>query len=116
MTEEDIKQIQKMIDAANEQVVLSIPKLIGKLTMDRMSMVSSVKELYKDNPEWKNHTGAVQDVLEKTEAENPGLPYLDLVKKAKPEIDKRIKTLSVLDYDKKEKPIGSMFKGNVGEV
>ena len=73
MTEEDvIRIVTPLIEKAKEQVLLALPELSAKLTMERLSVAKSVEELYKDNPEWQKHTNVVQSVIEDIDAANPG--------------------------------------------
>lgn len=117
MTEEDvIRIVTPLIEKAKEQVLLALPELSAKLTMERLSVAKSVEELYRDNPTWKEHTSIVQSAIEDIDAANPGLSHAEIVKKAKPEITQRMNQIGSMDMNNVDKPNRPKFTSNIGEI
>jgi hypothetical protein len=91
------KAIEKAIDKATEKIFLLIPETIGNLIVDHVTMNKINAEFYKNHPEFKDHKDVVMSVIEATEGKNPTINYKDLLGKAVPKIQERIKTMESLD-------------------
>lgn len=90
ITEEEKNEI---IDMAVEKALLLLPETVGALMANHAAMAEINKKFYSDYPEFKNNRDAVMSVVEKIEGENPLLDHKGILKKAVPEIRKRIETL-----------------------
>ena len=89
--------IDEAVDKAVERALLVLPEVVGNLIVDHVAMNKINAEFYKDHPEFKDHKDAVMSVIEAVEGKNPLLNYKDLLGKAVPKIQERIKTMESLD-------------------
>jgi len=108
--------VPSMIEKGKEETLLLLPEIIGNLYLDRAARVKGAKELYKDNPEWKNYQAIVKNTLEETDSKNAGLTYMEIVERAKPEIKRKVDLIKGLDMTRREKPTDLRFKGDIGEI
>lgn len=91
--------IDEAADKAVERTLLIMPEVIGNLITDHVSMAKINAEFYKAHPEFKDHKESVASVIEKINGENPLLGHKDLLGKAVPEIQERIKTAGSLNME-----------------
>ena len=89
--------IDEAVDKAVERALLVLPEVVGNLIVDHVAMNKINAKFYKDHPEFKDHKDVVMSVIEATEGKNPLLNYEDLLGKAVPKIQERIKTMESLD-------------------
>ena len=89
--------IDEAVDKAVERALLVLPEVVGNLIVDHVAMNKINAKFYKDHPEFKDHKDAVMSVIEATEGKNPLINYKDLLGKAVPKIQERIKTMGSLD-------------------
>ena len=101
MTNEEKEEI---IGLAVERAMLMLPDTVGHLISNHMAMTKMNAKFYKDHPEFKDKKDIVAAVVEMVEGENPLDDYEDLLKKALPKIEERIKTVKKLDTATSEKP------------
>lgn len=90
---------EEIILAAVERAYLGIPELIGNMLANHSALMETNKKFYKDYPEFRDNKDAVMSVVEQVEGKNPLLDHKEILKKAVPEIRKRIDTLKKLDVD-----------------
>lgn len=90
---------QEIIDAAVEKALLLLPETMGSLLTEHVTLSKMTSKFYKDHPEFKDKKDAVTAVIEKIDGENPAADYADILKKAVPEIRRRIKTMEGLDTE-----------------
>lgn len=96
-SEEKQEIIDEAVDKAVEKALLVLPEVIGNLITDHVAMAKINAQFYKDHPEFKDKKDIVASVIEKINGENPLLNHKDLLGKAIPEIQERIKTVGSLD-------------------
>lgn len=87
ITEEEEERI---IGRAVERALLVLPEVVGSLMASHAALHKINLKFYNDNPEFKEHRGVVQAVVQQMEGENPTLGYEELLVKAAPEIKRRI--------------------------
>jgi len=96
MTDEEKQEI---IDKAVEKALLLLPETVGSMMASAAAMNTINKEYYAKNPGFDKHKDVVQSVVEMVEGNNPLLDYKDILKKATPDIKKRILTIKNLDME-----------------
>lgn len=100
MTSEERQAIiGEAVDKAVEKALLVMPEVIGNLITDHVAMAKINAEFYKAHPEFKDHKESVVSVIEKVNGQNPLLNHKDLLNKALPEIQERIKTVGSLNME-----------------
>lgn len=96
ITEEEKTEI---IEAAVEKALLKLPEVVGNLMANHAMLAEFNSKFYKDHPEFKDKKEIVASVVEHVESKNPNLEYEDILKKAVPEIRKRIETVGNMDVE-----------------
>jgi len=94
MTNEEKEEI---INLAVERALLMLPDTVGHLIQNHMTMTKLNSEFYKSHPEFKDKKDIVAAVIEMVESENPLDDYENLLKRAVPKINARIKTVEPLN-------------------
>ena len=97
-------EIEIIIDRAVEKTLLMVPEVIGNLITHHVSLNKLNKEFYEKNPDLREHKVMVASVIEHTEGQNPPMDYGKLIKKALPEIRKRLEVTQGLDMQKVTPP------------
>ena len=101
------EEIQEMIDMAiekatpiiTEKVLLLLPEVMGNLMANYAAGAEINKKFYSDHPEFKNNRDSVQSVVEMTEGKDPLAKHEDILKRAVPEIRKRIETVGKMNME-----------------
>ena len=104
ITKEEIAEMiqaakEEFILAAIERMYLGLPETMGVLMANHAVNMERSKKIYVDYPEFRSHEASVKSVIEQTEFKNPLLDFDTLLKKAVPDIRKRINTLKSLNLD-----------------
>ena len=90
---------EQIIQEALERILRALPETIGNL-MKAQSMYKQLTEgFYKENPELKDHSDVVREVVAKVEGENPMADYSDILKNALPKIKDQLKMKNSLSMD-----------------
>lgn len=90
---------ESIINEAVERALLLIPEVVGNMMSQNAAHAKMNRDFYSKYPEFKDHKKSVASVIEMIEGENPLLEYKDILKKAVPEIRKRINTLGSVDTE-----------------
>lgn len=88
---------QEIIEAAVEKALLMIPEVVGNMMTNHVTMTKINTEFYAKHPEFKDKKDIVVSVIEMIEGQDPTVAYKDILKKAVPEIQKRIDLTQRLD-------------------
>lgn len=88
---------QEIIDKAVEKALLLVPETVGNMMTHQAVLSKLNREFYGKYPEFKNSKDSVVAAIERVEGENPLDGYEDILKKAVPEIKRRIGILKDLD-------------------
>jgi hypothetical protein len=96
----DEKEREEIINKAVERALLMLPDTVGNLIANHVALSKLNSKFYADHPEFKDKKDIVASVVEMIEGKNPLDKYEDLLKKAVPEIKRRIDTLGKLDMEK----------------
>ena len=88
---------RSIIDQAKEELLLSLPQVIGNLMASHAALLKANKEFYGANPGFKEHKTLVASVMESIEGKNPFISRKELEEKAIPEIKKKISVLKQID-------------------
>ena len=112
---------QSIINEAVEKALLMLPEVIGNLIMNQTKTMTLIKNFYSKYPDIAEKKELVAAIVEKTEAENPGSNYEEILDKAAPVIRERIKAMKLLDTTKLEKPVRDLSNlkiagSNLGEL
>ena len=81
---------QEIIEAAVEKALLMIPEVVGNMMTNHVAMAKINSSFYAKHPEFKDKKDIVVSVIEMLEGQDPTVDYKDILKKAVPEIRKRI--------------------------
>jgi hypothetical protein len=90
ITNEDRASI---ISETIERVFKMLPEVIGSLMQTHATMARLNQEFYKDHPDFASYKGLVGQVISKIEENDPLKPYSDIIKKAVPEIESKIRVI-----------------------
>ncbi len=88
ITEEEKNEI---ITAAVERALLAIPEVIGNLMANHAALHKINTSFYKAHPEFAERKDIVQSVVEMIEGKNPTMKYEDILARAVPEIQRRLR-------------------------
>lgn len=95
--EELTEREQYLIDKAAEKALLKLPEVVGNLMTQHASLLQMNRDFYKEHPDFANHKDVVASAIEKVDGENPLIEYDEKLKKAVPEIKRRIEMLKTID-------------------
>lgn len=88
---------REIIDTAKEEILLSLPEVIGSLMVNHAAMLKNNKAFYDAHPEFKEHKDLVAAVIEQVEGANTIADHSQIMEQAVPEIRKRLLTLKSLN-------------------
>lgn len=100
---------QEIINKAVEKALLMLPEVVGNLMTQHIALSKMNTKFYADHPEFSDKKNIVASVLEMIDGENPFMDYEDLLKKAVPEIRKRINVVKKLDISKVDSNVNRDF-------
>ena len=90
----DVETFNKVIEEVSiktvETTLRSIPVMIGKLVQVTATTGDLVKNLYDENPDFKDYKELTVMVIQEVDSANPGLSYPEVAAKAVPIIKERI--------------------------
>lgn len=92
-----IEEKDEIINAAVEKTLLMIPEVIGNLIANHALLHKMNTEFYSKHPEFRGKADVVQSVVEMVEGKNPLLSYEEILKKAIPEIQRRLVVMQDLN-------------------
>ena len=110
ITEEEKEEI---INESVKRALLLLPETVGHLIQNHVAMTKMNSEFYKEHPEFKDKKDIVASVIEMVEGENPLDEYKDLLKKAVPKINERIKIVGNLDTKVDKTPDRDFSNGEI---
>jgi hypothetical protein len=90
---------QEIIDAACEKALLMLPEVVGTLMAQHAALLDVNKKFYGEHPEFKDHKGLVQSVVEQVEGKHPNKPYEAILEDAVPLIRERMELIGGLDME-----------------
>lgn len=88
---------QDIIERAVEKALLTLPEVVGNLMASRAAMTSLIEKFYDEHPEFKECKKTVAMVIEDVEGKDPTAEYQDILKRAVPEIKRRITMMTPLN-------------------
>lgn len=88
---------QEIIDAAVEKALLMLPEVVGNLMAQHVALSKVNSEFYSKHPEFRDKKDIVASVLEQIDGKNPLMPYEELLAKAVPIIQERIRLTGTLN-------------------
>lgn len=98
------KEKSDIVQEVIETILNRMPEVIGNL-MSQHANINKVKtEFYTKYPEFKNHVPVVASVVEGIEGRDLTANYEQILNEAVPEIRKRLKIISDLDFDNVPSP------------
>jgi len=84
----------KIVKLAVEEALKALPAVMSHLSQQAAYLRELSDEFYKNNPELANHKPLVSQIIERTEAANPGMAYKDVLSKASSEAKLHLGQLS----------------------
>jgi uncharacterized membrane protein YfbV (UPF0208 family) len=111
----DEAERQEIINAAVEKALLLLPETVGNLIASHAALSKINTKFYSDYPEFKDKKDIVASVVEMVEGKNTFDNYESILKKAIPEIRKRINVVGGLDLKNVSFNPNLDFKGS-GEI
>jgi len=88
---------QYIVDKAAEKALLALPEAWASLSLNDKGLDKKNSQFYRDYPEFKGQEKSVVSVLAEIDGKHPFIPYEEKLKKAVPEIRKRISQISGLN-------------------
>lgn len=111
MTEEEKNTIvNETYDKVVEYLLLNLPKILGNIIQEKISMKRLADEFFGENKQFLNHLDIVSSVISSIESNNPGKQYKEVLVKAAPEIKKRIASLENISLKTVNKPDNQALK------
>lgn len=93
LTEQDLEKFQQHIV---EMTLRTLPKTIEYLLKQSASIKQLSEDFFTRNKDLQNHKDLVGQVLEQTEAENPGMAYDKLLEKVEQRTRSKLGTLKTI--------------------
>jgi len=94
----------KLLDDAVEKLYLMLPDIIGNLITNHIAKLRINKDFYSKHPELRNKREVVASVVEMIEGQDPTVDYEDILQKAVPEVNKRLRITKSLDFKSVSEP------------
>ena len=94
----------ELVNRIKEEIVLSIPDMIGNLIREHAVILRLNSDLYGKHPDFAKRKDIVGAVVEAVESDHPGTDYEEILKLAVPKIKEQIKSVSKLDVESVLKP------------
>lgn len=82
--------LTRVYNKAIESALCHTPLMVQKMAKKVELVNSASKKFFTDNPEYKDYIDIVLQTIQRTEIEFPGMIFEEIVKEAKPEIDRKI--------------------------
>ena len=82
--------LSRVHNSSVEAAMRMTPPLAAKLIKEGVLIHKIKSKFFDDNPEFIKHKDVVQQIVQKTEEENPGMDYKRLLETATPLIRKKI--------------------------
>lgn len=98
--------LTRVYETAYEDILRAIPTVLGNVSKHMGAVQGIVRKFFEDNKEFRGHESLVQEFIGKIEGENPGLPYEEIVKLAKPEIESALIRLVKMPIEVSDKNPG----------
>jgi hypothetical protein len=95
---------ERIIQAAVERALLMMPEAIEHLILQKTITKKIAEEFFKENKDFSAHLDLMQEIIEKTEMDNPGVNYGKIIELATPAIRTKLQTLSKMNYQKVDRP------------
>lgn len=93
--------LRHLVKLCVEESLKSLPNVMSHISAQAAYLKDMSNKFYKDNKDLMPYKRLVAETIEKLEAENPGLSYEDILKKAAVQAKQ---TISKIDSIKSEKP------------
>ena len=93
-----------LINEVIERVMLKMPEIVGNLMTNHAAMIKINKKFYSDYPEFKDHKQVVMSVVEEVDGSDVSQSLESIMRKAVPEIRRRIKMVNSLNMTEVKKP------------
>jgi hypothetical protein len=85
--------LDRVFNKAIEQALCHIPTVVNKLSKKVEAVNKVTKGFFEDNLEFKEYIDIVLQTIQRTEIEYPGMLFEDILEKAKPIIQRKIKNV-----------------------
>jgi hypothetical protein len=120
MTQEDrqevVELIKQVVTPMLEQQLMILVETSANVVQEKIVTKKMIEQFYKDNPEFVVNKDIAAGMIEKVQADNPGMSFPRVLEKAAPIIKEHIVTIGALDMQKGVKPDKPMFDGDMGEL
>ena len=104
---------ESIIDAAVERALLKIPEVVGNLIHNHLSSIKINKKFYDEYPEFKDYRDIVATTIESIEGQDLTQDYETILRKAVPEIRRRIGSIKDLDMTTIKRPKRDFSNGEL---
>lgn len=117
LTEEALNEmIQSTMDYAVEHALRSLPGAIDHIMKQTMVIKKAADQFYEKNKELVPHKQMVAQIVEQAEAENPGLSYDQVLRRAEQLAKRRLKDKQVIVNQPKGKLSLEDLDNNLGDL
>lgn len=113
ITEQDLEKFQQHIV---EMTLRTLPNTIEYLLKQTASIQQLSEDFFKRHKELQGHKDLVSQMLEQTEAENPGLDYERLLDKVADRAKSRLGTLKTIKEQPERRADASDMDKALGEI
>ena len=96
--------VARLVKLCVEESLKTLPMVINHLSKQASYLKELSDNFYNDNKDLAKHKRLVASIIEKTEIENPGMKYSEILEKAAPEARRKISMLNAFK-DEDRKPI-----------
>lgn len=107
---------QSIINEAVEKALLALPNVVGNLMVQQATYARLNSEFYAKHPEFKQHKEVVMASIEHIDSQFPLLDYKEKLKRAVPEIRRRISMKESLNMSEAKRPAMAKYEGPIEAV
>lgn len=97
------KAFEELLDLAVQEALRMLPHTVDRLMKQAMSLQKLSVEFYQNNPDLAEHRELVSKMIERIEAENPGVDPRKITEQAAPKVRSLLQEKA--GFDLKTKPI-----------
>jgi hypothetical protein len=89
---------EQLVNIAVERALLLMPEAVQNMITSKTMTRELARKFFAENKDFSEHLDLVQAVIEKTELDNPGVPYSKILEMATPLVKEKLLTIGKTNF------------------